>query len=169
MPHTVSSVSHMPKEILQIKLFSVISLYQLGFNIWSLLILQLAGAHHCGHRWTSADHVFKRPSLQVSGKGNISDSKITAVKFNHHNTITVKCVIVFRENAFLRRRQYIGYKHTNNMALFSLFRSGYTAVFIIPNVWSLYVTSVFIGMGAACKFAENRNLHELPYSFVDKL
>ncbi|XP_063041140.1 UNC93-like protein MFSD11 [Engraulis encrasicolus] len=35
------------------------------------------------------------------------------------------------------------------MFLSGLLYSGYTAVFIIPNVWSLYVTSVFIGMGAA--------------------
>lgn len=31
--------------------------------------------------------------------------------------------------------------------------SGYVAVFILPTSWSFYLTSVLIGVGAACKIA----------------
>jgi len=34
---------------------------------------------------------------------------------------------------------------------FCVFFSGYIAVFIIPSTWSLYFTSVVIGIGAASK------------------
>lgn len=30
-------------------------------------------------------------------------------------------------------------------------RSGYIAVFIVPSTWSFYLTSVLLGVGAACK------------------
>lgn len=36
---------------------------------------------------------------------------------------------------------------------FSLSFSGYIAVFIIPSTWSFYLTSVLIGMGAACEYS----------------